>query len=71
MIWNYAGVVTNLSANDERVARLMRLWRLRSEVLAVAGYAAHHARTVVLRLVDARDHLVDQLLAAMGRLARL
>jgi hypothetical protein len=145
MIWNYAGVVTNLTADDERVARLMRarrwtfeqavwhlyshkagmenqwkdllsdlelhhppcakaavnavfyalaglaynlslavrrwglegpsrrmrLWRLRSEVLAVAGYAVHHARTVVLRLVDARDHLVDQLLAAMGRLARL
>jgi len=145
LIWNYAAVVTNLTARDERVAQMMkrqgisfeealwrlyghkagmenqwkellsdlglhhppcakavvnavfyalaglaynlavavrqwgfeaqgrgmRLWRLRSEVLALAGYAVHHGRAVIMRLVDARDHLIEQLLAAMGRLARL
>lgn len=51
-------------------ARRMRLWRFRQEVIAVASQAVSHGRQVVARLVDARDHLIEQLLAAMGRVAR-
>jgi hypothetical protein len=70
-----AGAGYNLSVAARRFglsgsASRMRLWRFRREVLALAGYAVHHARTVVMRLVDARDRLVEQLLAAMGRIAR-
>jgi len=55
----------------EGPARRMRLWRFRQEVIAVASQAVSHGRQVVARLVDARDHLIEQLLAAMGRVARL
>jgi hypothetical protein len=71
-----AGLAYNLSVAARRWAfkgcgAMMRLWRFRCEVLALAGYAVHHGRVVVMRLIDARDHLVEQLAAAMGRLARL
>lgn len=70
-----AGAAYNLSVAVRRFAlsgksKRMRLWRLRREVLALAGHAVHHARTVTIRLVDARERLVEQLLTAMGRVAR-
>jgi hypothetical protein len=49
----------------------MRLWRLRREVFDLPGYVVHHARYLVMRILDARDHLIEQLLSAMQRLARL
>jgi len=69
LAYNLAVAARRLGLDGER--RTMRLWRLRTEILALAGYVVHHGRTVVMRLVDARDHLIEQLLAAMGRLARL
>lgn len=56
-----------LSADSRR----MRLWRLRREVFDLPGYVVHHARYLVMRILDARDHLIEQLLCAMQRLARL
>jgi hypothetical protein len=50
--------------------RRMRLWRLRREVLDVAGRAMRHGRSVVVRLLDACGQRIDRLLAAMARLAR-
>jgi hypothetical protein len=49
----------------------MRLWRLRREVFDLAGCVVHHGRYLVMRILDARDHLIEQLLAAMHHLARL
>ena len=71
-----AGLAYNLAVGLRRLAfeganRCMRLWRLRREVFDLAAYAVHHGRRVVVRFLDARDHLIDQLLAAMGRVARL
>ncbi len=55
----------------EGASRRMRLWRLRREVIDVAGYVVQHGRYLVMRLLDARDHLIEQILSAMQRLARL
>jgi hypothetical protein len=71
-----AGLAYNLSVAVRRLtlggtSRRMRLWRLRREVFDLAGYVVHHGRNVIMRLLDARDHLIEQLLAAMQRLARL
>ena len=54
-----------------RRLRRMRLWRLRREVFDLAGYVIHHVRYLVMRILDARDHLIEQFLAAMHRLAQL
>jgi len=71
-----AGLAYNLAVGLKKLAlegasRCMRLWRLRREVFDLAACAAHHGRQVVVRFLDARDYLIDQLLAAMGRIARL
>jgi hypothetical protein len=50
--------------------RGMRLWRFRREVIDLVATASHHAGRLVARFLDARDHLVERLLAAMERLAR-
>ena len=74
--YSFAALAYNLSVAARRFGleganRRMRLWRFRREVLGLAGRASSHGRTVVVRLTDARDHLTEQLLAAMGRLERL
>lgn len=71
-----AGLAYNLAVGLKKLAleganRCMRLWRLRREVFDLAACAAHHGRQVVVRFLDAREHLIEQLLAAMGRVARL
>ena len=71
-----AGLAYNLSVGVRRltlsdVSCKMRLWRLRREVFDLAGYVVHHGRKVVMRILDARDHLIEQILQAMYRLARL
>jgi hypothetical protein len=71
-----AGLAYNLAVGLRKLtlegaSRCMRLWRLRREMFDLAAYAVHHGRQVVVRFLDARDHLIDQLLAAMGRVARL
>jgi len=53
-------------AEDQR----MRLWRFRREVIDLAAVAATRSRQVFVRLIDARDWLIDRLLSAMERLAR-
>lgn len=71
-----AGLAYNLVVGLKKLAlegssRCMRLWRLRREVFDLAACVVHHGRQVVVRFLDARDWLIDQLLAAMGRVARL
>lgn len=76
MFYALAGLAYNLSVAVRRLtlsgpSRRMRLWRLRREVFDMAALVAHHARQVLVRLLDARRRLVDQLLVAMSRVARL
>jgi len=71
-----AGLAYNLSVGVRRLAldgpnRRMRLWRLRRDVFDLCSRAMLHGRSVTMRLIDAREHLIDQLLIAMGRVARL
>jgi hypothetical protein len=71
-----AGIAYNLSVAVRLLtlsgpSGCMRLWRLRREVFDLAGYVVQHARYLVMRILDARDHLIEQLLSAMQRLARL
>ena len=71
-----AGLAYNLSVGVRRLAlegsnRRMRLWRLRRDVFDLCSRAAEHGRSVTMLFIDAREHLIDQLLIAMGRIARL
>ncbi len=71
-----AAVAYNLSVGVRRLAlegegQRMRVWRLRRDLIDMAGYVVTRAREAVVHLLDARDHLVNQLRAAMHRLATL
>jgi hypothetical protein len=66
----------NLSVGVRRLtldaeSRNMRLWRFRRDVIDLPGRVAIHSRQAVVTLLDARDHLVDQVRRAMQRLALL
>lgn len=50
--------------------KAMRLWRLRREVFDVAAAVKSHAHQAMVRLLDARDHLIERLWEAMQRLAQ-
>lgn len=71
-----AGLAYNLSVGVRQLTLTgglskMRLWRLRREVFDLAGCVVNHGRKVIMRILDARDHLIEQFLSAMYRLARL
>ena len=71
-----AGLSYNLSVGVCRLTLRgdyckIRLWRLRREVFDLAGYIVNHGRYLVMRLLDARDPMIEQILQAMYRLARL
>ncbi len=71
-----AGLAYNLAVGVRRLMlagedRRMRLWRLRRDVFDLCARAALRGRTVTMRFLDARDSLLDRLLAAMQRLALL
>lgn len=71
-----AGLAYNLAVGVRRLTlsgadRGMRLWRLRRDVFDLCARAAVRGRTVTMRFLDARDHLLDRLLASMQRLALL
>jgi hypothetical protein len=75
VFYGVAGLAYNLAVGIRRLtlkgrSRRMRLWRLRREVFDLAGYAVNHGRAVILHFVDARDHLIERLLDAMGCVAR-
>jgi len=76
VFYGVAGLAYNLTVGVRRLGftdprdRDMRLWRFRREVIDLAARTALHAGQVWVRLLDARDHLVDRLLSAMHRLAR-
>lgn len=76
VFYSIAALAYNLSVGVRRLGlgepfATMALWRLRREFFELCAYASHHARTVVMRFLDARDWLTEKLLEAMGRLARL
>ena len=65
-----AGLAFNLAVGVRRLAldgpaRTMRLWRLRREVFELPARVMRHARSVIVRLLDAREALRAQLRAAM------
>lgn len=71
-----AGLAYNLAVGFRRLTlegdqRSMRLWRLRRDIIDMAARVTTHARNVVVQVLDARDHLVQQLRAAMLRVDRL
>ena len=71
-----AGLAYNLSVGVRRLALegsncRMRLWRLRRDVFDLCSRAIEHGGTVTMRFIDARDSLIEQILIAMGRIARL
>jgi len=76
VLYAIAGIAYNLAVAVRRLAlegtsRVMRLWRLRREVFDLPGYVVAHSRYIILRVLDARDHLVDQMVRAMGRVLLL
>jgi hypothetical protein len=71
-----AGLAHALSVGVRRLvltgpARTMRLWRLRREVFHLPARVMRHARRVIVRLLDAREALRAQLVAAMVAVQRL
>jgi len=71
-----AGLAFNLAVGVRRLvlegpSRAMRLWRLRREVFQLPARVMRHARQVVVRLLDARERLREQLIAAMLAISRL
>lgn len=76
VFYSIAALAYNLAVGVRRLGlgapyATMALWRLRREFFELCASAAHHARTVVMRFLDARDWLTEKLLEAMGRLERL
>lgn len=76
IFFSVAGLAYNLATGLRRLAlegdsRSMRLWRVRRDVIDMAARVTTHSRNVVAHLLDARDRLVQQLRAAMMRVARL
>ena len=49
----------------------MQLWRLQLEVIDIPAVVAHTGRVVTARLIDARARIVERVILAMLRFARL